>query len=203
MSKKVLFIIFMVIVVIAVVFVCYINQNKEKEVSSNVSYSKSENEKVKNEVDDSQIKEEEEKDVANKEIPKKEQNGTAGSNIPLKDNEEEAEYQIKVAMQYKLEELYGDDVFDARIYVEKIYTAEEEKEISALKEMNLDENEIAFVVRYEIKSAPGADVNQFLIPNGEYDEESEWVTGITRVGVLRPNNSGEQEYKITNFGTGF
>ena len=49
------------------------------------------------------------------EIPKNEQIGTAGSNIPLKDNVEEAEYQIKVAMQYLLQEAYGDDVFDARI----------------------------------------------------------------------------------------
>ena len=137
------------------------------------------------------------------EVPKSEQAGSAGSNIPLKDNIEEAEYQIKVAMQYLFEKEYGDDVFDARIYVDKIYSYEDEQENNALKQMNLGPNEIAFEVKYELKPAPGTDITKLTIPDGEYDEETEWVTGMHRVGVLRPNESGEQKYKITDFGTGW
>lgn len=136
-------------------------------------------------------------------VSKSDEEGTAGSNIPLKDNLEEAEYQIQVAMQHQLEEMYGDKVFDARIYVDKVYTAEDEENEDAVKSMNLGPNEVAFVVRYELKPAPGVDYNELLIPNGEYDEESEWVKNKTSVGVLRPNEGGEPAYKITDFGTGF
>ena len=129
--------------------------------------------------------------------------GTAGSNIPLKDNLEEAEYQIKVAMQNLLEEAYGEDVFDARIYVQKMYTAEEEQENSALKEMNLGPNEVAFEVKYEIKPAEGVDPMKFLAATGEYDEESGWVKEKYNLGVLRPTGKDEPKYEITNFGTGW
>lgn len=125
--------------------------------------------------------------------------GTAGSNMPIKDNEEEAKYQIEVAMQYLFEKIYGDKVFDARINVEKIYTAEEEKEIG----MELGEDEVAFEVRYELKPSSSADINELMIPDGEYDKESEWIKDIHRVGVLKPTNNEEQKYEITNFGTGF
>ena len=135
--------------------------------------------------------------------PKSEQTGTAGSNIPLKDNMEEAEYQIKVAMQYLFEDTYGDKVFDARIYIDKIYSAEDEEEIDVLKQMNLGPNEVAFEVKFELKPSPGADITELTIPDGEYDEETEWVTGLHRVGVLRPNESSEQKYKITDYGTGW
>lgn len=139
----------------------------------------------------------------NKVIPKSEQTGTAGSNIPLKDNNEEAEYQIQVALQYLFEEEYGDDVFDARIYVEKIYSVEDEEKNPIIKQMKLDENEVAFEVRFELKPSEGADIDLLSIPDGEYDEESGWITGFHRVGVLRPNDSEDQKYKITNFGTGW
>ena len=141
-------------------------------------------------------------DTLYKKISKSEQTGTAGSNIPLKDNMEEVEYQIKVAMQYLFEEVYGDKVFDARIYVDKIYSAEDEEEIDALKQMNLGPNEVAFEVKFELKPAPGANISELTIPDGEYDEESEWITGLHRVGILRPDESSEQKYKITDYGTG-
>ena len=48
-----------------------------------------------------------------------------------------------------------------------------------------------------------ADIDLLVIPDGEYDEESGWIKNMARVGVLRPNESGEQKYKITNYGTGF
>lgn len=136
------------------------------------------------------------------ETPKSEQTGTAGSNIPLKDNEEEAKYQIEVAMQYLLEEAYGDKIYDARIYVEKIYTSEEEKE-EPLKSLDVGIDDVAFSVKYELKPATGVNVNEFLAGTGEYDEESGWVTEKYNVGILRPTEDGEQKYKITNFGTGW
>ena len=120
----------------------------------------------------------------------------------LKDNVEEAEYQIKVAMQYLLEESYGDKVVDARIYVEKIYSSEEEK-VEPLKSLNVGINDVAFEVKYELKLAEGVDVNEFLAGSGEYDEESEWIKEKYNVGILRENEKGEPKYKITDFGTGW
>lgn len=135
-------------------------------------------------------------------VPKSEQTGTAGSNMPIKDNAEEAEYQIKVAMQYILEEMYGDKIFDARIYVDKIYTAEEEQE-DPLKSYNLGADEVAFEVHYEILPVQGTDVNELTAATGVYDEESGWIKEKYNVGILRPNENGEPAYKITDFGTGF
>ena len=134
-------------------------------------------------------------------VPKSEQQGTAGSNIPLKDNQEEAEYQIQVAMQKLLEEAYGDKVNDARIYVEKIYTVEDEQADEALKEYNLGPDEVAFEVRYELHPAEGTDVNELMAATGEYDEESGWVVDKFNLGVLRPTDDGS--YTITDFGTGW
>ena len=133
--------------------------------------------------------------------PKSEQTGTAGSNIPLKDNQEEAEYQITVAMQNLLEETYGDKVTDARIYVEKIYTAEDEQANEALKSYDLGPDEVAFEVRYELHPAEGTDVNELMAATGEYDEESGWVVEKYNLGVLRPTEAGS--YTITDFGTGW
>ena len=136
-------------------------------------------------------------------VPKSEQEGTAGSNIPLKDNLTEAEYQIKVAMQDLLKETYGDQVFDARINVTKMYTAEEEQDMPALKERNLGANEVAFEVNYEIKPAEGVDPIIFTAATGEYDEESGWVKEKYNCGILVPNESGDAKFKIVDFGTGF
>ena len=134
-------------------------------------------------------------------VPKSEQTGSAGSNIPLKDNQEEAEYQIKVAMQNLLEEAYGDKINDARIYVEKIYTSEDEEANEALRSYDLGPDEVAFEVRYELHPAEGTDVNELLAATGEYDEESGWVIEKYNLGILRPTEDGS--YTITDFGTGW
>ena len=135
---------------------------------------------------------------------KEEEEGTAGSNIPIKDNMEEAEYQIQVALQYLFQEVYGDKVYDARMYVEKMYTAEEEQEDELLKSLELGPDEVAFRVRYELKPAEGVDPNEFLAGSGDYDEESGWVVEKYNVGVLRPNPDGDEpKYIITDFGTSF
>ena len=130
-----------------------------------------------------------------------EQTGTAGSNLPLKDDAKEAEYQIKVAMQKLFEENYGEEVADSRIYVTKIYTAEDEQEVETLKEKNLGPNEIAFEVKYELRLAEGVeDTMKYTVANGEYDKESGWIRNKTNLGILVPDGN---EYKITEFGTGW
>ena len=141
-------------------------------------------------------------EAADTQVPKDQQEGTAGSNIPLKDNLEEAKYQIEVAMQYQLEKMYGDKVNDARIYVEKMYSAEEEKNIPALQ--NLGPNEIAFEVKYELHPSEGTDVNELTAASGVYDEASGWVKDKFNVGILRPNSeASDPKYVITDLGTGF
>ena len=139
----------------------------------------------------------------NNDIPKNEQTGTAGSNIPLKDNYEEAEYQIKDAFQYWIVKTYGDSVVDTRINVDKIYTAEEEQEIEALKEKNLGPNEIAFEVSYELKPADDADINALTAATGVYDEESGWIKEKFNLGILRPTINEEALYRVTDVGTGW
>lgn len=138
---------------------------------------------------------------AETDVPKSEQTGTAGSGIPLKDNNEEAEYQITVAMQKLLEEAYGDKITDARIYVEKIYSVEDEQANEILKSYELGPDEVAFEVRYDIHPAEGADMNELMAANGEYDEESGWIVDKFNLGILRPAEDGS--YIITDYGTGW
>lgn len=134
---------------------------------------------------------------------KNDEKGTAGSNIPLKDNQEEAEYQIKVAVQELIKEAYGDNVVDARIYVDKVYSSEEEAKEPALKEMNLGPNEVAFEVSMELKPSSTADVNALTAGNGVYDEKTGWVTEVSRLGILVQDEKDNSKYTITNYGTGW
>ena len=185
--KKILLILALVVIAVAV---CYLGFKDNKAVETKQE-------------EGNEIIEIEENSNENKTTSKSDEIGTAGSNIPLKDNLEEAKYQIEVAMQYKFEEIYADQVFDARIYVDKVYTAEDEEENPVLKGMKLGPNEIAFEVKYELKPVEGADITRLTIPDGEYDEESGWIKDMHRVGILRPNDDKEQKYKITDFGTGW
>ena len=135
-------------------------------------------------------------------LPKRQQTATAGSNIPLKDNMVEAENQVRLTVQDQLQYIYGKKISDSRVFVQKVYTAEEEAEIASLKEMNLGPNEVAFEVSYDLKPAAKEYINELTIPNGEYAKESDWVLGNTRVGVLRPSEEGDG-YQVTDFGTGW
>ena len=169
--------------------------NKKAENTENESSNESTN------VTATEVTPEENNEEVN--VPKNEQIGTAGSNIPLKDNLEEAKYQIEVAMQHLFEESYGNKVFDARIYVTKMYTTEEEQEIPELKERNLGPDEVAFEVNYELRPAEGVDPIEFTAASGVYDEETGWVKEKYNLGILRPTESGDQKYIITDFGTGW
>lgn len=123
----------------------------------------------------------------------------AGKNM----SEEDAKYQIEVAMQYLLEEAYGEKVDDARITVEKVYSADDEAEMEVLSDYALGADDYAFEVKYELHPADGVDPMEFTAGTGEVDEESGWVVEKTNVGILRPNEAGEPAYVIDNFGTGF
>ena len=184
---------FLLLLVVFVMFSLVACGNKETEQKQNTEVSM-------NESSETEITNEEQE---NDYIPKNEQIGTAGSNIPLKDNYGEAEYQIKVAFQNWIEETYGDKVVDARIYVEKIYTAEEEQETEVLKEYNLGPNEVAFEVKYELKPAEGTDIIALTVANGEYDEESGWIKEKFNLGILRPTINEEALYRVTDVGTGW
>ena len=136
-------------------------------------------------------------------IPKSEQTGTAGSRIPLKDNYPEAEKQVIAAVERYLLDALAGKIDDVEVTVDKIYSAEDEDAIDALKEMELGMNEVAFSVNYKLHPAEGVeDLMQFTAANGEIDEESGWIINKSNIGILRPNPDGEG-YIITDFGTGF
>lgn len=124
----------------------------------------------------------------------------AGKNM----SEEDAKYQIEVAMQYLLEETYGEKVNDARISVEKVYSADDEAATEALADYELGADDYAFEVKYELHPADGVDPIEFTAGTGEFDEETGWVINKTNVGILRPNTAAEEPaYVIDSFGTGF
>ncbi|MBR1443593.1 MAG: hypothetical protein IJ583_08675, partial [Firmicutes bacterium] len=130
------------------------------------------------------------------------ENKSADNSGALKENKEEATHQIELAMQKELEKIYEGSITESKVYVEKIYSAADEAQVDAIKEMNLGKNEVAFELAYELKPAEGADINLLTVPDGEYDEKSGWVKNIHRLGILRPESDGNG-YIITNLGTGW
>ena len=118
----------------------------------------------------------------------------------LKNDEDKANYEIQIAMQKFISEAYGDDVMDVYTVVEKIYSADEEQEIEALKEYNLGPNEVAFEVSYSLNPAEGADIQKLTATDGEYEKETGRIVDKHGLGILRPDGDS---YKITNFGTGW
>ena len=126
-----------------------------------------------------------------------------GDETPLKDNYEEAEKQIKTAFQAWINETFGDKIADSKITVEKIYNTEEEQKDEMLKDYKLGPNEVAFEVYYELKPAEGVDPNLLISASGDYDAESGWVKELFNLGVLRPSDTAESGYIVTNIGTGW
>jgi hypothetical protein len=136
-------------------------------------------------------------------VPKEEQTGTAGSNIPLKDNVEKAKVEVENALRQKFAEMYGDTLAEVKMNEIKIYDVLDEETV----QLELTMDEVAFEASYDLKAKDDAttkELNQLAIPNGELNEETNWVTGKGCLGVLRPNPSGDQpKYIITDFGTGW
>ena len=121
--------------------------------------------------------------------------------IDLNDPNLSVEDRIESAVYKLLKNNFGDDMASAKIVVDKTYTDEQAKKVEGVKDLDLGKNDVAFEVSIEIEPAEGAKVMQFLIPDGEYDEESGWVHNIGRLGVLRLNEDGK--YEITDYGTGW
>lgn len=121
--------------------------------------------------------------------------------IDLNDSNLSVEDRIESAVYKLLKNNFGDDMASAKIVVDKTYTDEQAKKVEGVKDLDLGKNDVAFEVSIEIEPAEGAKVMQFLIPDGEYDEESGWVHNIGRLGVLRLNEDGK--YEITDYGTGW
>ena len=183
-NKGIIIGVIIALIAVVIIVACVLNGKPAENVTNTAETSQNEN--IENVVEN---------------VSKNEETGTAGSNIPLKDNLSEAEYQIKVAMQKVFEETYGDEVVDARIYVTKVYTAEDELQNEALKEKKLGPNEVAFEVSYELKIADNVtDTDKFTAGNGVYDKESGWVKEKSSVGILRPDGDS---YKVTDLGTGW
>lgn len=135
---------------------------------------------------------------------KKDEVGTAGSNMPLKDNLTEAKIQIEAGVADIFEEAFGNKIDDVKVTVDKVYNTEDEQAFEPVKEMNLGMNEVAFEATIELHPTEGTDVNELMIPNGEFDEASGWVKNVKRLGVLRENKeSSDPAYVITDFGTGW
>lgn len=123
--------------------------------------------------------------------------------ISLKNNEQEAKYQIEVALKNLLKKAYGTSITDIKINSLKIYSIMDEQENEPLKEMNLGDNEVAFEVNYELKAAENADIMSLTAATGVYDEESGWVKEKFNLGIIRPDANSESKYVITDFGTGW
>lgn len=120
----------------------------------------------------------------------------------LNSNKEAAKYKIETTLQKYLKKAYDNKIDNVRFNVKKIYTAKEANKEEVLKDLKLTNNDLAFEVEYEVLPKEGVDTKEFTAPDGEYNEELGWVTGINRLGVLK-YNSKNKTYSIENFGTGW
>lgn len=112
------------------------------------------------------------------------------------------EEKIEHAVYGLLKSSYGEDLGSAKIYVDKMYKKEEADKNDTLKELKVGEKDIAFEVSIHIEPAEGADIFQFTVPDGVYDEETGWVSEISRLGILR-YDSNNKTYFIDHYGTGW
>ena len=120
----------------------------------------------------------------------------------VKDNKAAAKYQIEKALQNYFVGVYGDKITNSRFNVTKIYSKDEEKDVPALESLNLGDNKIAFEVTYQLQPRDNTVINELTIPDGEYSDILEWITDISRVGVLSYDKNTDT-FSIENFGTGF
>ena len=132
----------------------------------------------------------------------KENNNSNVDKTLLKNNREEAETEIKKAVQNLFQEVYGDKIVDSRIYVDMVYSTKDEQDNETVKDMNLGDDQVLFHITYDLKPANKSDVINLTIPDGEYDEESGWIVDLSRFGTLTPSDNSEVKYKVINFGTG-
>ena len=121
----------------------------------------------------------------------------------LVNNLESAKYKLERRLQeYFEQDIYKDKITNERFNVKKIYTKKDGKKDQTIKDLKLGKDDFAFDVVYEILPADGVDINELMIPDGEYNETTGWITGIQRVGVARVD-SKTGFVNIESYGTGW
>ena len=120
----------------------------------------------------------------------------------IKENKPAAKYRIEKTLQDYFKETYGDKISNSRFNITKIYSSEEEKELSSLKEMNLGKKDVAFEVTYQLQPFSDKVIKELTVNDGEYNKDLGWVTNISRVGILKYNDK-TNSYTIDNFGNDF
>ena len=74
--------------------------------------------------------------------------------------------------------IYKDKIENVKFDVTKIYTQDEIKKDDALKSLDIGKNDIAFEVTYRLQPKDEDDVKELTVADGEYNEETGWVTDI-------------------------
>ena len=121
----------------------------------------------------------------------------------LINNKEAAKYQLEKKLQEEFEQnIYKDKIINERFNVKKIYTYKDADHDENIKSLKLGKHDIAFDVEYQIQPADGVDINELMIPDGEYNEDLGWIVDISRVGILRQNQK-TKVLSLENFGTGW
>ena len=118
-----------------------------------------------------------------------------GEVTDLKNNESAAKYQIEIAFGKWLDAVYRDTFENAR-YDVKLCS---EEDLGGIK-LDITDDDIPFIVTYDILPTKEPLAKTFTIPNGEYNKESGWVEECSRVGIFKKTDDG---YTITDVGAGF
>ena len=117
----------------------------------------------------------------------------------LNNNRSAAIYRIEKTLQ---DYLKNDSIANIRFNIYKIYTKKDAEKDDTLKSLKLGNKDLAFEVTYQLQPAEESDIQELTLTDGEYNEDLGWVTGISRLGVLK-YNSKTKKYSIKNFGTGW
>lgn len=143
--------------------------------------------------------ENENKSGENTTATKQSETGTAGSRLSYADNDKQKKIDVKAAVEKKLKETYGDDLEEITINNIKLYNAEKVNSIQTLADRNLEENEVVFEVRYDLKFKDNIDINQYLAGNGEREGNS--IKNKFNCGIVKVN--GDNDFEMELWGTGF
>ena len=120
----------------------------------------------------------------------------------VKGTESAAKIKIEKALQDYFKDIYGDKISNSRFNIKKIYSEEDEKNNEILDSYKLGKKDIAFEVTYQIQPSDEKYIEELTMTSGNYDEVLGWIKDISRLGILRYNDS-DKSYRIENFGTGW
>lgn len=122
-------------------------------------------------------------------------------NKDVKENEVAARVQIVKTLGDALNDKYSGKIDNFRIKTIKVYS-DDETNNELFDDYNLKDKDIVFGVTYELLPISEDKVIELTVPNGEYDETTGWVTGISRIGVLRYDEKTDT-FSISHLATGF